>query len=99
MAKQKSKTIFERGVFLNKKGQHSDASVWGRMKMYKTDKDRVFCDGELKVRDCNHSITLNLDWDTGDGYRDQTRANVLFKLNKMIDFLQEYRDAIEKKTK
>lgn len=93
----KNKVIFEKGVFLNKKGYHSDATIWGRMITYSIDGGGVSCDGLLKVRDCNHTVTLNLDW-SSSGRSEQSRENVLHKLDSMIKFLTEYKTAIEKKT-
>jgi len=95
----KQKIIFEKGVFLNKKGQHSVASIWGRLERCPNDQKTHFSyDGQLKIRDCSTVIHLNLDWCSDPRRSGQTRDGVLYKLDTMIKFLSMYKKAIEEKT-
>jgi hypothetical protein len=88
VSKDSKKQIFSEGKFLNKKGFESDATIFAKIEEYPT-----YVSGELKIRDCFRIITLDLNFGANES---QTKANVLYKIKTMEDFLKQLRTKIEK---
>ena len=96
----KDKTIFSVRKFLNKKGFHSNAFIFGEItksisnsKNKKTGKvkENVWRDAELKVADCDRIVSLSMDFHTIG-----LANNSIYKLDLLIETLKEFREAFAK---
>lgn len=82
--------IFARKDFLNKDFFESDASIFSNVQFVEgveEEKDWIYA--ELKIRDCNKAIALNLNSSSKEKYE-----NSLYKLDTLIEHLTELRSAI-----
>ena len=82
--------IFARKDFLNKNFFESDASIFSNVQFVEEsgeEKEWVFA--ELKIRDCNKAVSLNLNSSNKEKYE-----NSLYKLDTLIEHLTDLRSAI-----
>lgn len=75
-----------RRVFLNRPKFHSVAAIYAAVG--KGDRGEV----QLKIVDCNRAVDLDFD-----GYDTGARENALYKIDKLVEVLTEFRDALHKK--
>lgn len=85
----KREVLFHRADFLNKRGYHSDASIFSKL-VVSADKKFSEQEFELSIRDCSKQISLAIY-----AYSEEEMQNVLYKLDTLIDHLSELRSSYE----
>lgn len=86
------KVIHHQGTFLNEAGHHSDATLLTYVGIEKwTNDDQPQFRHELRLRDCNATVTINLD-----GERKKDYSNSLRKIRKMVKQLSMLEKAYQK---
>lgn len=80
--------IFHRKDFLNGPHQHSDASIFSYIHVKNSSYGPRY-EADLKIRDCNRIINLEVEI-----YDDRSYKNSIRKLTTLIDHLYELREAL-----
>ena len=91
----KENSIFYIRKFINKKGFHSNAFIFGEItksiSKNKKGKESVWRDAELKISDCDRIVNLSMDFHTIG-----LANNSIYKLDILISAMQEFRNAFVK---
>lgn len=88
---EKEKTHFYVRQFLNQEGYHSSAFILAQVT---TGGSEWSSDATLIVADCNRQIQLDMSLHGDDG-----RKNTLYKLDLLVETLQQFRKAVKKEAK
>jgi len=88
----KENQIFYLRKFINKKGFHSNAFIFGEItksvSKTKRGKESVWRDCELKISDCDRIVSLSMDL-----HSIAIANNSIYKLDVLIESLKEFRTA------
>ena len=83
------KQLFSNRAFLNKEGNHSNASICTNIEKASYDGDSFY--GIYKLSDCSRTVEISIDISTLAGL-----DNTVYKLNKIIDITKQFKGAIKK---
>lgn len=95
MRKEKEKVVYHNRQFVNKPGFHGMGNIMTHIIHHLDDKNEVtWTDIEFNIADCSRQIRFVIDVDTKE-----ERENSLYKVDKFLEVISDFKKALKKEVK